>query len=178
VDALRDVVLGVIREAMRERAVSTVVLLRPDSAEHDLLAEWLTGDGFLACEPDAPGDDALPTFHPLERAPATRASIVLDPAPKEVVLLEGPLPGADVLPLGDVWGSRVAAHDTAALLSPLERALEAAFEGGEGLGALAEHLPPGEVAAVRGRLLRAAPLLRAPVVPKLTEWTPGIDPGL
>jgi hypothetical protein len=176
-DATRDVVTGVIREALRERGLTSAVLLRPGSPGHQLLADWLTEAGFRRAEIGTRPDGDAPTFRAADRAPAERAEVVLDPAPKEVVLLDGPLPGADVLPLGDVWGSRVEARDPAVPLRPLERALSAAFERSEGLGALTSHLSDEDAAAVRRRLLRVAPLLRAPVVPKLTEWTPGIDPG-
>ncbi len=160
-DALRTVVLGVIREAMRERGLSALVVLRPGTDGHDLVMEWTSGLDATAAD----------------RAPADRAALVLDPAAKEVLLLEGPMPGAELLPLGDVWGSQVSARDAAGARTPLERALADAFESAAGLGALEAHLSADEAAEVRRRLLRAAPLLRPPLVPKLTEWTPGIDPG-
>lgn len=166
-DGVRKVVLGVVRATLRERGLAAVVVLRPGTAGHDLVTEWLAGpDGATGA-----------TVRSLDRAPAARDAVVLDPAPKEVVLLDGPLPGAEVLPLADVWGSRVAARDPRAPLTPVERALAAAFEGAEGLAALDRHLPTGQAASIRERVLRTAALLRAPVVPKLSEWTPGIDPG-
>lgn len=160
-NAIRDIVLGVVREALRERGLSTVVVLRPDSPGHRLVVEWLRAGGIDV----AAG------------APGTRSALVLDPAPKDVILLEGPRPGADVLPLGDVWGSRVRTRDADARLTPVEAALAAAFEGARGLSVLETMLPARDAADVRDRILRAAPLLRPPVVPKLTDWTPGLDPG-
>jgi hypothetical protein len=177
VDAIRDIVLAVIREALRERGLTSVVVLRPGSAAHGLLAEWLAEAGFVPTDEGTSFDRGTPTFSPAELAPAERAAVVLDPAPKEVILLDGPLSGADVLPLGDLWGSRVAARDPVAPLLPVERALAAVFERAEGLTALESHLPRDQAALVRRRILRTAPLLRPPVVPKLSEWTPGIDPG-
>jgi len=168
VDAIRSIVAGVIREALRGRGLSTPVLLRRDSPGHRLMSDWLEAD-FSACGVTVRVED---------RAPTDRHAVVLDPASKDVLLLEGPLPGADLLPLGDVWSSRVRARDVHAQLSGTEAALAAVFEEGRGLGALADRLGEAEAATVRARLLATAPLLRPPVVPKLTEWTIGIDPGL
>ena len=167
-DAVRSIVTGVIREALRERELSTVVLLRSHSPGHDLMSEWL--------EADFPERGVAVRSE--DRAPADRSALVLDPAPKDVLLLEGPRPGADLLPLGDVWSSRVLARDVDAELSPTEAALASVFEEGRGLDALAERLGEAEASGVRARLLATAPLLRPPVVPKLTEWTIGVDPGV
>lgn len=159
-----EVIVAVVREALRERGLSRVHVLARPTAVQDLLLAWLEAA-------DVPARAAT-------TAPAERDALVADPATKEVLLLDGPLPGAEVIPLGDLWGSQVEAGDPGAPLTPLELALRDVFERGLGLPALDEHLPPDEAGDVRRRLLRAAPLMRPPVVPKLTEWTAGIDPGL
>jgi hypothetical protein len=155
----RSAVLGVVREAMRERVEERLLLLHRDGPGRLLLARWLK--------------DAGMDVAPVDAAPAERGGIVLDPADKLTLLRDGPLPGAEVLPLGDVWPSELVEEDPAAS----ERALRAAFDEGHGLDALDRHLPHDEAADLRRRVLRVAPLLRAPTVPKLTEWTVGIDPG-
>jgi len=163
VDQLRTIVTEVVREALRERDAASVLLLRPGSPGHDLMLEWLGAD--------IPVEVA-------RRAPAERCAVVLDPAPKDVLLLHGPVPGAEMFPLGDVWSSRVRDRAADAPLSRTEAALAAVFEEALGLDALADRLGEAEARAVRARLLATAPLLRPPLVPKLTEWTIGIDPGL
>lgn len=162
-ERIAEVVVDVVREALRERGLTRVLVLDRPGDGRSLLLAWLAAA-------DIPAER-------VDRAPPTRDALVADPATKEVVLLEGPLPGADVLPLGDLWGSLVAAGDPAATLTPLERALQDAFEHGRGLDVLTDHLNADTAATVRLRVLRAAPLLRPPIVPKLTEWTAGIDPG-
>lgn len=160
------VVVGVVREALRERGLDRVVVLDRPGAPVELLCRWIDAAGLGA--------------RVVARPPTDREALVLDPATKEVLLLQGPLPGAELLPLGDLWGSRARSEDPDRPdppLEALERALEAAFDGGGGLGALDAHLTPEEAAEVRSRLLRTAPLLRPPVVPKLGAWTAGIDPG-
>lgn len=162
-ERVAEVVVNVVREALRERGLTQVLVLDRPGGERSVLLAWLAAAGISA--------------EPADRAPSTRGALIADPATKETVLLEGPLPGADVLPLGDLWGSTVTARDQAAALTPIERGLRDAFEHGRGLDALADHLDADVVAGVRVRVLRAAPLLRPPLVPKLTEWTAGIDPG-
>lgn len=167
-------ILGVVHEAMREHAEARLLLLRPGTREHDLVAGWLRDGGLDAS--------------PATSAPPARAGLVLDPADKQTLLLDGPLPGADLLPLGDVWPSQVAAlasalpspagpSDITSEPGPLECALRAAFDRGEGLSALRRHLSEAEASTMRRRILQTAPLLRPPTVPKLTAWTIGIDPG-
>jgi len=162
-EQVAGVVVGVVREALRERALRRVLVLPRPGRGGALLLGWLQ-----AVEVEA---------EVAERAPVDRGALVTDPASKEVLLLEGPLPGADLLPLGDLWGSAIEAGDPGAPLSTLERALYDTFEAGEGLAALGRHLGREPALDIRRRLLRTAPLLRPPLVPKLTEWTPGIDPG-
>ncbi|MDT8367731.1 MAG: hypothetical protein RQ745_00885 [Longimicrobiales bacterium] len=161
---VRSIVLGVIREALRERALLATVLHRAEAPSGTLLASWLDAE-------------EIP-WTAVSSTPDTRSALVLDPAPREILLLEGPRPGAECLPFGDLWGSRLRSGDPDAPLTPIECALRDVFEGGEGLRALVRTLPPDEAERIRTRLLRAAPLLRAPIVPKLSEWTIGIDPGL
>jgi len=163
-DRIAEVVVEVTREALRERALERVVVLPRPGPGRTLLIGWLRAAAVEA--------------EPIERSPADRQALVADPASKEVLLLEGPLPGGELLPLGDLWGSVVEKGDPGAPLTPLERALRDVFEQGRGLAALGDHLDAAEARRVRERLLRSAPLLRPPLVPKLTEWTVGIDPGL
>jgi len=163
VTRVASVVIGVVREALRERGLERALVLERSGPGHTVLMSWLHAAG-------VPAESA-------PQAPPTREALVLDPATKDVLLLDGPLPGADAVPLGDLFGSVVAAGDVGAPLTPIELALRAAFEGGAGLTALDAHLDETEAVSVRRRLLRTAPLLRPPLVAKLTEWTAGIDPG-
>jgi len=157
------IVAAVVREALRERGLIHVQVLRRQGPGLALLLSWLESEGIPSSVVDHP--------------PPAREALIADPGAKEDIILEGPLAGADILPLGDLWGSLLAAGDLSAPLTPLERGLRDAFEQGLGLAALEAYLGKDEADRTWERLLRAAPLLRPPVVPKLTEWTPGIDPG-
>jgi len=175
-DPVRSVVTAVAREAVRAAGASGILLHRPGTPEHTLFAEWAQAEGIRVVtvdEDEAAGPDLLAT----------------DPANKLVLLLEGPSPGARFLPLGDLWPDRVAARTEGATapatlqgdrdaVDAVVAALSAALEEGYGLGALEARLPTELAARVRAAVLRTAPHFRPPLIPKLTGWTPGIDPGL
>ena len=169
------VVTGVVRQALADAGATMVRVQAPDTPAGALLLDWLVGAGL----------EAVPA------GPAAAAAVLdAHPADKTWLLLAGAPPAAALLPLGDLWGSRVAAlaggwQAPPALVALAERcggvgALDAALmawiDGRAGADEVLAALPAGAAAAVRdafeeGRLHRR----RAGLVPKLGGRTVGID---
>ncbi|MEX0893364.1 MAG: hypothetical protein WEB88_14450 [Gemmatimonadota bacterium] len=171
------VVAAVVRQALADAGATVVHVQAPDTPAGALLLDWLVGAGL----------DAVPAG-----PEAAAGGSVLDahPADKTWLLLAGAPPTAALLPLGDLWGSRVAALASgwqappavAALVErcggvdALDGALMAWIDGRAGADDALHGLPAGAASALReafeeGRLHRR----RAGLVPKLGGRTVGID---
>lgn len=195
-------VAAVVRAEVRRLGLEGVVLASPPGPAGELLARWLAPAGRVAA-PDAgavadvagalaaagaPGRaveglawravaDALAAGERLLPVAATdKTSLLLDPSP---------LP-ARVVPLGDVWATRVGEIAGGAALPPVlahaspedvervEGALRAYLE--EGVGPDAAFAPLGPLEGPVRRALDAAEARRRGLlVPKLEGWTVGAD---
>jgi len=173
---IRLVVRAVVRQALRDARRERIGLLRADSSEGRLLREWLDGlPVVLLDDPHDAPDDVLPT----------------DPLNKTALLLAPHRAVAPLLPLGDLYASRVGtltgdwtAPDEVRILAEraggverLDGFLQRVAEGREGPNAAAAALPE----AARAPILEAWDagwwwLRRVGVVAKLEERTPGLDP--
>ena len=114
--AIRTVVGGVIAEAMRMAGAGGVVVLDDWTPEGELAYEWLVES---LGEPRVWRGAALASnVHGKDRADSQmlaawhfatdRAGLIAHPATKTALLLGGPLPRADLFPLGDLYASQVA----------------------------------------------------------------------
>lgn len=196
-DAIRTVVSGVVVEAVRSARAGGVVILEDRTPEGELVCEWLI---------DALGESRVwraaalaSNVHGLNADDAQmlgawqcardRSGLIAHPASKTALLLGGPLPRADVFPLGDLYASQLsrlaggwsvpdslgAVLERVGGVDVLDAALarfvdmrEPAEEALAGLGSDAA----GVVALYEnGRYSRLRPRL----VPKLTARTFGVD---
>lgn len=191
-DPVRTVVIGVVAEALRVTGSDGLRLHRAGTPEHGLVRSWAVEAGWRVRDASDPEGGSGPEDG--------RRFLSTDPAGKLVLLLDGPLPGAMLLPLGDLWPAAIELRAGGATWpaefqaewgstpdgtvpqdAPIRRAataLRSALEEGYGLCHLDAVLPSGLAHRVRTALHRTAPRFRPPLIPKLTSWTPGIDAGL
>jgi hypothetical protein len=194
----------VVATELRRTGRAGLVLASAPGPGSDLLARWLAPVARLRI-PDkgavadvagaltaagAPGAtvEALAWRSVAEAMSEAEELLVLGSTNKTQILLDpGPLP-ARVLPLGDVWASWIRTHAGRAALPAVlthvapdqveaaERALRDYLEGGvdpaRAFGALGALGPP-----VRRALDASEHRRRGLLVPKLEEWTVGIDPA-
>ena len=171
---LGRIVGGVVRQALSDADVTGVRLLDADTPEGALAGAWLR---------EALGDGRV--FTGAVEARVLRAH----PASKTVLLL-GEHPDAELLPLGDVWASEVAAlagdwsapdavralADAAGDVAVLDRALRRWTEEREPLERALAELEPALADRVAQALERQRwRRWRPGLVPKLTARTLGID---
>ena len=195
--AIRTVVGGVIAEAMRMAGAGGVVVLDDWTPEGELAYEWLVES---LGEPRVWRGAALASnVHGKDRADSQmlaawhfatdRAGLIANPATKTALLLGGPLPRADLFPLGDLYASQVVQlaggwsvpGELEAVLhriggvDVLDAALERLVDGRESPSAALAALGPDadEILRLyeRGRHHRLRPVL----VPKLGARTIGVD---
>lgn len=173
------VVAGALRQALRDAGRARLALLRADSPEGALLRTLLKGYEDLPLEPST-GDVAAD-------------ALALDPINRTALLLTPDTAAAPVLPLGDLYASRVAELGDGRWSAPEPvRALAERAGGVERLDAwLAARLERREKPAEAARLLDGAaddPLesalragwwwrRRVGMVPKLEPRTVGVDLG-
>jgi len=183
-DRVRRIVGSVCAEAAEQAGMAGFLLLDDDSPEAGLLHEWLgTLPGLRLWR----SGGAAGNVHEQR---AALPALVTSPANRTALLLGGMLPLADLLPLGDLWASQVAAlaggwsappavrrlADAAGGVKVLDARLEAMLDGrrptdealaglpDEVAGAIAQHYHAGRFSRLRPRL-----------VPKLSARTLGMD---
>lgn len=180
-------VTAVVREAVRTHGAQGIALSLRGGAEGALLGRWLREEG-LELRVEGPAEKVLP-------AAARARLLVASDLSKTALLLERPPPLAHLHPLGDLWGSSIAAWtggarlptllqsvageaDDIELLTHVDGTLRAWTERGVPLDEALAGLPE----EVERRLTRALrlplPAGRGPIVPKLTSWTLWTDPPL
>jgi hypothetical protein len=192
------VVRTVCAAAVRDAAASGVIVLDDWTPEGELVYEWLVqelDEARVWRAASLLGNVAAGAAEREQHAVAWRAArdesaLVAHPANRTALLLGGRLPAADLLPLGDLWASRVellvgrwtAGPEVEALaaaaggIRALDRALELLLAGGPDPAAQLPGLD-AETAQLlvemyeRGRYFR----LRPRVVAKLESRTVGID---
>jgi hypothetical protein len=174
---VRRVVTRVCAVALAETGAAGIAMLDPDSPEGSLLSEWLLAAGIAT--------------HPLPTGSAgTSDDLVAHPACKTSLLLSGRLPLCDLLPLGDLWASQIAAlgggwsatsrlqeiASGAGGMAALDRALQRLVEGRMPAAEALQDLP-AETAREVQRLFESGRWSRRHnrLVPKLTGRTLGID---
>jgi len=180
-------VTGVVREAVRESGAEGVALSIRGPAEGRLLGRWLREAG-LAPLAEGPAEEVHPR--------AVRSGLlVASDRSKTALLLERPTPLAHLHPLGDLWGSWIAAWtggarlpdslrdlaepgDEIELLARVDGTLRLWTEGRAPLEEALARLPEEEARRLTPVLRRPLPAGRGPIVPKLTSWTPWTDPPL
>lgn len=195
--AIRSVVGGVIAEALRMAGAGGVVVLDDWTPEGELAYEWLVetlGEARVwrgaALASNVHGKDRADTQMLAAWHFATdRAGLIAHPATKTALLLGGPLPRADLFPLGDLYASQVAqlagGWSVPGELEPvlrriggvdvLDGALVRLIDGREtrsaALAALGQAADEILRLYERGRFYR----LRPGLVPKLGARTIGVD---
>lgn len=195
--AIRSVVGGVIAEAMRLAGAGGVAVLDDWTPEGELAYEWLVeslGEARVwrgaALASNVHGEDRADTQMLAAWHFATdRAGLIAHPATKTALLLGGPLPRADLFPLGDLYASQVVqlagGWSVPDELEPvlhriggvdvLDAALARLIDGRESPSAALAALGPSadEILGLyeRGRYYR----LRPGLVPKLGARTIGVD---
>jgi hypothetical protein len=194
---VRGLVVEVLAAALRDRGLHGVVVGAPPSPEAELLRGWLSPDLPLS---DLPWGRVEPVLAVLEGNPAegwmavARAQagreglLVVHPANKLTLILGG-APASPCFPLGDIWPRELREWAGSASLPPslsgmsqedarqVEDRLRLGLEGGLGVRRALADLPPSLAERVRLDLRAGARLAAPPLVPKLTAWTAGVDPG-
>ncbi len=198
-ERIAGVVRGVAEEALRSAGVQTIFLIDDGSPEAELCLRWLSDGGSATdvrpVRRDAAAlvESALQPLDPVEAARAAARSLaaahgglVAGPANRTTLLLAPRSWPDDLLPLGDLWASRVArlvggwsgppvAAELAARFGGVEQldaALDAWVRGGE-VDAGPELARDLRAALDRGRSGRRWPRL----VPKLENRTIWVDLG-
>lgn len=195
------VIGGVIRQAVEDAHAQGLVILEPDSPEGRLAVAWsmpVLGEARVwRVEGEPGGADAR---HPFRREELRRgvgrvlarerSALLAHPVNKTALLLDEWVPPEPLLPLGDLYASRVAAAAGGWTGSDALRALAAAAGGIDALDAALAGFVEGRLPArrafadlpetvrsdilqrwERGRFWRR----RMGLVPKLSARTPGID---
>lgn len=196
---LAGVVCGVAASALRAAGAQTLVLIDDGSPEASLCLRWLR-DGLpgQGVRPVRVADavlveSALQPIDPVEAARAvartlarTMEGLVAGPANRTTLLLAPRSWPDDLLPLGDLWASRVAELAGGWSGPPLVTELAGRFGGVEqldaALGAWVQgrdiDAAPGPIEELRAALARGRSARRWPrLVPKLENRTAWIDLG-
>jgi hypothetical protein len=166
------VVVEVVRASLGRRGLSAVHIVSPPSPERGLLADWF-GSAGIPVRPEPDGD-------------GRGSTLAVHAANKLQLLMEAPL--APCIPLGDVWWSQLRSwcgdatvpaslrHLPRSAAARVEEALRRCVEGGEGMATALAPLPSDLRSAVEGAYRRSGGWGHPVLIPKLTEWTWGIDP--
>jgi hypothetical protein len=154
-ERIEHVVMGVVRQAMRDAGTSHVTI-DGDGPDAALLRRW--------CQA-AFGDDVV-----------SKDGLRLHPANKTAVLL-GDVPDADVLPFGDLYASQLAELTGVGEQSDaVEKALRQFYDQRADWESAVAHLAPDVRAHLRDTLETSRfRRTRAGLVPKLGPRTIGID---
>jgi len=196
---IAGIVCGVARAALRGAGAETLLLIDDGSPEAELCRRWLEPGlppgAFRAIDATDPAivESALQPVDAVEAARAVARSVaaaerglVAGPANRTTLLLAPRSAPDDLLPLGDLWASRVAAL-TGSWSGPATIAeLARRFGGVEHLDAALEawlhgrviDADPGLLEALEAALARGRSGRRWPrIVPKLESRTAWIDLG-
>jgi hypothetical protein len=198
--AIRSTVSAVIVEAVRSAGASGVVVLDDWTPEGELTYEWLVaaldetrvwrGASLASNVHGVELDRADAQALAISRFVRLQGGLIAHPSSKTVLLLGGPLPRADLFPLGDLYASQVAQlaggwsmpEELAGIvtraggMNALDAALARLVDGREAAPTALAGLA-GDVADEvmrlygRGRYHRRRPWL----VPKLGARTLGVD---
>lgn len=196
--AIRAVVCAVTAAAVRAAHAGGVVLMEDSTPEGELVHGWLVDElgtdrvwRVTSLASNVHGaEPAEAQIVAVRRAEREQQALVAHPATKTALLLGGPIPRADLFPLGDLYASQVAQLATGCTLPPavmslaersggvrrLDAALIRLIEGRESLSAATEGLEPDTAEELtelyeRGRFYRLRPRL----IPKLSARTLGVD---
>ncbi|UCC26303.1 MAG: hypothetical protein JSU98_04210 [Gemmatimonadales bacterium] len=193
---VREVVTQVVTQALRTRSLEGVVVAWPPSPEGALLARWLRPTMSVRVgEPnrvaglvDAAGGDADAAWLAWGVSTARRDRLlVVHPGHKSLVLLDAPL--SPCFPLGDLWAHQLEAWAGAttvpralaglgrAAFREVEEALRLGLDEGAGTRTALATLPVETALRVRRSLETGRYAVRPPLIPKLSPWTPGVDPA-
>lgn len=195
-DRARHVVTGVLRDALREFHAGALIVLRPLTPEGSLLLRWCEMADLNAEAADASPYGGVQGLddEELERAVARSnarhvGALVVHPVNRTALLLAAP-PPEDVLPMGDVPASAIAAWagewsspeavrelaDAAGGIERLDAALYAWLERREDESSAFEGIDATAADGIRSRFRRdRAARRRAGLVPKLGWRTVGHD---
>jgi hypothetical protein len=193
---LSRVVSGVVARAVTDAGAGGVVVLDDWTPEGELTYEWLVsglGEDRVwrgaSLASNVHGADPDARLIAAWRGARERSALLAHPASKTTLLLNGPLPRADLFPLGDVYASQVVElakawtvpPDLAGLigsagLAAVDAALQRLVDGRETPASACRDLPMEAAqelihAYEGGRWYR----LRRGLVPKLCQRTLGID---
>lgn len=200
---IASVVVGVVRQVLRDSGATGVVVLEPDSPEGRMFRRWCVDIGLHAVAAEATPVSLHSRAEPydgrevkaeLERAGARMAAaahraLVVHPANRTVLLLSG-VPPEPFLPLGDVPASTVAActgdwsgpddlielADAAGGVEILDSALYRWLERREPFTDAVSGLPTAVACSMRSRFEAGSFMRkRAGLVPKLGYRTIGHD---
>ncbi len=196
---IAEVVCGVVRTALRAAGARTLVLIDDGSPEAALCRRWL-GAGLpsdalrpVRVDEAAAVESGLQRVHPVEAARAlartlagSRDGLVAGPANRTTLLLEPRAWPDEVLPLGDLWATRVQVLAGGWSGPPAVKELADRFGGVEQLDAALDawvrgcdiDAAPGPIQDLRTMLARGRSARRWPrLVPKLENRTAWIDLG-
>ncbi len=171
-DRVSRVIGGVLREALRSTGATAILLLDAESPE-GLLVTRIAGDAGL----------------PINGYAHDAATLTAHPANKTALLVGDFFPRADLLPLGDLYATQVAAlsggwtgddalHRLAGTLGGIEvldSLLERHIEGRESLDVLAGLAEPARTSMRRALARTSFNRTRAGLVPKLGSRSIGVD---
>lgn len=203
-DRVRRIVGGVIRAALRDTGSSGLVLVTPADPQGALLLRWIRSWEIEVAEPGeveslaaglaaSGAEDTRAVDGELHRAAARilarrRNLLPVHPIHKTSLLLGGAPPPEPLLPLADLFASRLAwwcerVNCPVPLrdvdkdeLAAVDRTLERYLDGRLSWTRAARALDPDLRRAVKDALDRGRwHRLWAPVAPKLGPRTPGID---
>jgi hypothetical protein len=196
------VIGGVVRQAVEDAHAQGIVVLEPDTPEAKLLLAWsmpaLGPARVWRVEGEPGGAEARHgTFRreELHRAVGRvlareRTALLAHPINKTALLLDGPAPPEPLLPLGDLYASRVAdamgawtgsdallaLADAAGGIAALDDALSGFVEGRQSLQLACADLPEAVRTDILQRWERGVFWRRRlGLVPKLSVRTPGVD---
>lgn len=197
-DTIRSIVGDVVAAAVDAAGASGVIVLRDWTPEGELTYEWLVhalGEArvwrgaSLASNVHAGNRDDAQLLGAWAHS-RDHGSLIADPSSKTALLLGGPLPRADIFPLGDLYASQVGVLaggwnvpeelrgtlDRAGGVEALDAALRRLIEGRAGGRVAFAGFDDETAEAVmrlywRGRSHR----LRRWLVPKLSARTLGVD---
>lgn len=194
---VQGVVLEVLREAIRTRGLAGLMLGSPPSPEGTLLQRWCRGATPLVAL--APGDvtpvaaalggDSDEAWMAAAQVRASREGLLPVHAANKLQLLLSPVPWAPCYPMGDLWPSELRPWAGGASLPPLlaswdsdaaaaaEAALRRGLDEGQGVRRVLTDWDVEPARTLLRSLAEGRARSQAPLVPKLGNWTLGVDPS-